>query len=187
MRGRVRELIIGQRFGRLTILRRAPANDSHNRSRWHCRCDCGNKLIVRADRLMGERTISCGCYNREQSRKRVVLYSVVHGEATDSGHSLEYRSWASMLSRCRCGPTDKNYKDYSGRGITVCERWRSDYAAFLADMGRKPGPEYTLDRIDNDKGYTPDNCRWATRSVQNSNQRRYRQKSVAEERGGIRL
>jgi hypothetical protein len=183
MNGMVADLT-GQRFGRLTVLHRAPANDSRGRSRWRCRCDCGDETIVRCDHLAGKHgpsTVSCGCFGKEQSGRRIAATNLAHGEAKRSGFSPEYRCWEGMLKRCRGGPDDKNFKYYGARGITVCKRWH-DYSAFLADMGRKPGPKYTIDRINNDKGYEPDNCRWVTRSVQNSNQRRY-----VELQRGIRL
>jgi hypothetical protein len=83
----------------------------------------------------------------------------------------EYFAWAAMLSRCH-NPANPRYDDYGGRGITVCDRWRADFAAFLADVGRRPSPAHSLDRIDNDRGYEPGNCRWATAYVQARNRGR---------------
>ncbi|MGH9252235.1 MAG: hypothetical protein ACRD0W_22370 [Acidimicrobiales bacterium] len=92
-----------------------------------------------------------------------------HGESTRTRRSPEYLAWSNMRGRC-LRPTHKSYRYYGGRGITIDRRWDT-FEGFLADMGRRPGPEYSLDRIDNDGNYDPGNCRWATRSQQNSNRR----------------
>jgi hypothetical protein len=92
-----------------------------------------------------------------------------HGEGSNGKETPEYRTWSAMLSRCR-NPNHAGYANYGGRGITVCARW-DDYATFLADMGRRPSPQHSLDRIDNEQGYAPENCRWATWVEQNNNQR----------------
>lgn len=98
-----------------------------------------------------------------------VATTLRHGHKRGTGESLEYRAWRSMISRCR-NPKASSYALYGGRGIAVCERW-SVFDRFLDDMGLKPGPSYSLDRIDNDKGYGPDNCRWVPLSEQSGNRR----------------
>jgi hypothetical protein len=102
--------------------------------------------------------------------KTIVDHNTIHGESRPSDVSSEYNCWTSMNARCS-NPKHSAYKNYGGRGITVCRRWRESYEAFLADMGRKPGPEYSIDRVDNDKGYSKANCRWATIMEQRHNRR----------------
>lgn len=91
-------------------------------------------------------------------------------KAKSKEHKVLYHCWINMRVRCT-NKNHKQYKDYGGRGITVCPEWMDSFEAFYQDMGNKPDASYSLDRIDNDKGYSPDNCRWATRSMQNSNKR----------------
>jgi len=156
--------LTGQHFGWLVVLSRAD-NTLTGHPRWHCRCDyqgCGNKVVVRGSHLCArkEATVSCGCYNRAQHIK--------HGHSI-RGQSPTYSSWAAMMARC-FNPENKHYADYGGRGITVCDRWRS-FENFLADMGERP-PGKTLDRFpDGDGNYEPGNCRWATPSEQVRNSR----------------
>ncbi|WP_199570603.1 hypothetical protein [Streptomyces murinus] len=126
--------------------------------RVQCRCDCGNDHSL----LFKEwgRTQSCGCLRNERSAERLTR----HGHKS----SPLYASWAQMIQRCT-NPDHKQWANYGGRGITVCERWL-DFPNFLADMGERPAG-LTLDRIDNNRSYEPGNCRWADVSTQNSNRR----------------
>lgn len=158
----------GDRFGKLVLL--APVEpDEHGRgkghARWRCLCDCGTTRIVRQNALRRGNTRSCGCLHRET----VGALKRSHGKR----QTPEYRIWAHLKARCLT-PTDPKYPDYGGRGITVCERWRDDFAAFLADMGPRPSPDHSIERKDNDGPYSPENCVWATRTTQGANKRNNR-------------
>ena len=150
--------LAGQRFGRLTALRRA---DNHkNQTRWLCRCECGVELSVLTCSLRTGNTQSCGCLQRERSRK--------HGCWR---HPL-FKIWGAMMSRCY-NQKDRGFKHYGARGIRVCKRWH-DPKNFVADMPPKPSPKHTLERRNNNRGYSPSNCIWATQIAQARNTRRNR-------------
>lgn len=121
------------------------------------------------------RTKSCGCLSKEVHTK--------HGDTVGRRISPEFRSWAHLVDRTT-NPNNKAWRDYGGRGITVCERWRTSFEAFLADMGRKPSRSHSIDRIDNDGNYEPGNCRWATKREQRLNQRP--RSRVATDRAAVR-
>jgi len=148
--------LTGQRFGRLVVLKLIGKN-KWGSYQWLCRCDCGKEKIVRIDSLKSGRTKSCGCLNRERLTK--------HGHYGDR----TYKSWSQMIQRCT-NPNNKYFKDYGGRGITVCERWLNSFPNFLEDMGESP-KGHQIDRMNNDKGYHKSNCLWVT-PKQNSRNRR---------------
>ncbi len=157
--------LTGQLFGRLTVVRRAGSN-RHRHSTWLCSCSCGSTIIADRCNLIAGGTRSCGCLARELTIAR----STKHGHSPASGESREYAAWQQMWARCAAPEGDRRHAYYAARGIRVCRRWRS-FTNFLADMGAHPGEGYSLDRINNDKGYSRSNCRWATWSEQSKNRR----------------
>lgn len=151
--------IVGNKFGRLTVM--SFAGTSSGRSRWDCRCDCGNTIIVVGGSLISGNTKSCGCFNLEGRRNR----KLTHGQHG----SPEYNTWGHMIARCE-RPSCKDFQYYGARGIKVCDRWR-EFSNFFADMGKKPSPKHSIDRINNNGNYEPSNCYWATHKEQMRNRR----------------
>lgn len=168
----------GERFGRLVVVERDPIFVG-KKAKWICLCDCGKQKSISRNSLVRGLTKSCGCLNIEMLKKRDRSVSpkgnFKHGYARTGSHknrkrpSATYNAWCCMKTRCTNKNHDK-YHLYGGRGIGYCKEWES-FENFVADMGEKPDG-CSLDRIDNYKGYSKDNCRWATREQQSANRRK---------------
>lgn len=157
--------LVGMKFGRYTVTefvgRRIPGNGSRM---FRCRCSCGNERVVAASTLWKGHAKSCGCLCADLTIER----HLTHGLTIGHDVPPEYDSWCAMKSRCS-NAARVAYSRYGGRGISVCERWANSFPDFLADMGPRPSPDHSLDRIDNDGNYEPGNCRWATKKEQMRN------------------
>ncbi len=160
----MRQLIdlTGQNINRLTVIERVD-NDKYGYVKWLCRCECGKETIVRGGNLKNGHTKSCGCLKKEL----VIQRNYKHGHSLDGG-SKTYKTWESMIQRCT-NLKNKAYKNYGGRGIKVCKSWLK-FEGFFQDMGERL-PNMSLDRVDNNRNYCKENCRWATWKEQNRNRR----------------
>jgi len=153
-------------FGKVTVLCREGTNKGKHVT-WKCKCECGTFKTITSNSLLHQDIISCGCTTSQTISDK----SKKHGHNTDfNGKSSTYNSWDNMNQRCR-NPKNTNYPRYGAKGITVCERWMGvkGFINFLEDMGEKPTSKHSIDRIDTNLNYTPDNCRWATRYEQHRN------------------
>src|SRR5438132_13681286 len=162
----VRAEIQGLRFGRLVVLEPAQHNPGAHLL-WLCRCDCGNITSAQATSLLSGKTKSCGCLRKETTRTTGMngTLRVKHGYTVRGKRKPEYAAWLAIIDRCQ-NPNNQSFRLYGGRGITVCERWKS-FVNFYADMGNRPSAEHSIDRYpDPDGNYEPGNCRWATRVEQ---------------------
>lgn len=168
----------GQKFGRLTVIYRSGSNQC-GMATWFCKCDCGGGCVVPGAALRKGNTKSCGCLHDECARERMTI----HGKS----HTRLSAIWASMKQRCY-NPSNKNFDRYGGRGITVCDEWREDFQTFrdwAISNGydeNAPVGKCTIDRINNDKGYSPDNCRWVDMKVQNNNKSNITNRSNGDEK-----
>lgn len=156
---------VGDRYERLSVIAIHPVSFVYRRQRHRrfvCECDCGDVIVAKGKHLRNGAVKSCGCLHQEGPWK------ISHGEGSKPTRSAEYICWTGMKQRC-LNPGNDSYPRYGGRGIKVCDRWLASFEDFLADMGRKPLPSYSIDRIDNDGDYEPGNCRWATGIEQQAN------------------
>lgn len=162
--------LTGQRFGCVTVLSRAD-NSSRGEVMWFCRCDCGNEFTTRARSLRSGETRSCGCTKLEKLIAGSKKVNTKHGAAPHRGYTKLYNTWLRMKGRCN-RPTADNYKYYGGRGISVCDEWQHDFASFR-DWAQTHGYQggLSIDRIDVNGNYCPENCRWITMADQQRNKR----------------
>lgn len=172
----------GKKIGRLFVLKRADNRISSlkNITYWICKCDCGNIIETQGKALRANiengcyGTRSCGCLAREKASKTATLILSKYRGNTFKTHgkskSPEYTTWSCIKSRC-LNKKNQAYKWYGARGIIICEEWKKSFEQFYKDMGPRPSKLYSIDRIDNNKGYYKENCRWVTRDIQQSNKR----------------
>lgn len=157
--------LTGQRFGRFVVV----AQDANRcgRVHWLVRCDCGQERSVSTAHLNGGKSRSCGCLQRDRASETKTKHGLTRGRSKPP----LWWTWQQMIQRCT-NPNNHAWRYYGGRGITVCDRWRNDFLAFVKDVGPKPSAHHSIDRIDNDGCYEPRNVRWATKLEQCLNQRK---------------
>ena len=156
--------LVGQTIGHLIVIGDSPVNLGE-KSEWKCRCICGKEITEKTIYLRRGGPRSCGCIPCDRRSK--------NKKPPSKTSSKEYNSYACMKARC-LNPANIGYKDYGGRGIKVCERWINSFDNFYADMGERPSPRHSLDRINVNGNYEPSNCRWSTPEEQCRNTRRTR-------------
>lgn len=158
----------GQKFGRLLVIKRIGIS-KYGKIIWECLCDCGNTTHVISYHLKIGKIVSCGCVHKEMLIKR----NLKHGQSCLGKHTAEFQIWQNMKSRC-LNPLNNHFKRYGDRGIKVCDRWLNSFENFFSDMGNRPSKIHTIDRINNDGNYEPDNCKWSTPAQQTRNTSRNR-------------
>jgi hypothetical protein len=156
----------GEKYGRLKVIERAKPIPSPSRphTAWLCACECGKKVVIKTNSLRTGNARSCGCLRVDVQKSK---------SGPKVKHQTEYNTWCRIKARC-LNKKSKDYPNYGGRGITMCDDWVKSFYRFFDDMGPRPSKSYSIDRIDNNKGYCPENCRWATTSQQSRNKRNNR-------------
>jgi hypothetical protein len=162
---------VGKKFGRLTILKEGSAikYGKTTMRKVLCKCDCGTEKEVDFNSIKGGKSTSCGCFSKENAKKMHTKHGMAMLE-TGVRHP-DYCIWMKMKSRC-LNPNDKSYKNYGARGIKVCDRWKDSFAWFIEDMGWRPNKNYSIERINYNGDYCPENCKWVHKSEQTKNTRR---------------
>lgn len=159
--------LTGNRYGRFLVTKRIGRWDK--KTWYECICDCGKIFICAHGRIQSGNTKSCGCL-ADELRQAHIKNMTLHGQTINKTRSKEHSTWHNLKQRC-LNPKNKFYKYYGGRGITVCDRWLNSFSNFLEDMGKAPTANYSIERLDNDKGYEPTNCIWIPLEDQRLNKR----------------
>lgn len=154
--------LTGKRFNKLVVIKKDGYSKNGKAIKWLCKCDCGEMKSILGASLKQNKSVSCGCYQKEITSKNMKKHGM--------SYSDEHRIWAAMKDRC-LNPKNMGAKNYSQRGIGICERWQNSFILFYKDMGKRPSKKHSIERVNNNKGYSPSNCKWEVRKRQARNKR----------------